>query len=391
MKTMNRLQEIEQRLAAIRTECMNEGADLDALTTEANSLVEERRALLNQQNDSAERRRALLAAIANGTAGAGNVAPGAATESRHAYTNASPEYRDAFFAYISGRNMSTEQRAAFDNVNREVRAAFVGTTTTEAAAMPKQTLNEIWDLMAEQHSILNDVTILRTGVVIKVVKRTAIAQGKGKKVNEGAANDDFKDTKVAVELTGNDFSATCTLSYAAATMSIDALEAFIVQDMADQVGNAMAADLMTTIKGAINSANKLTATSTTVFTFAELCSLFGSLKRCRRMVAYVNNATLYKQLVALVDAQGRPIFQQTAQEGAQGAIIGAVIHLEDEAGDGCIVVGDPSRVRYNMVQDVMVETDKDIKNHEYIYSGYARGEGALIDDQSFAMLSLKTG
>ena len=384
---MNRLQEIEQRLAAIRTECMAEGADLDALTTEANSLVEERRALLNQQNDSAERRRALLAAIANGTAGAGNAAPGAAPEGRHAYTNASPEYRDAFFAYISGRNMSTEQRAAFDNVNREVRAAFVGTTTTEAAAMPKQTLNEIWDLMAEQHSILNDVTILRTGVVIKVVKRTAIAQGKGKKVNEGAANDDFKDTKVAVELTGNDFSATCTLSYAAATMSIDALEAFIVQDMADQVGNAMAADLMTTIKDAINTANKLTAASTTDFTFAELCSLFGSLKRCRRMVAYVNNATLYKQLVALVDAQGRPIFQQTAQ----GAIIGAVIHLEDEAGDGCIVVGDPSRVRYNMVQDVMVETDKDIKNHEYIYSGYARGQGALIDDQSFAMLSLKTG
>lgn len=235
---MNRLQEIEQRLAAIRTECMNEGADLDTLTTEANSLVEERRALLNQQNDSAERRRALLAAIANGTAGAhdeyGFKMEG--PEGRRAYTNASPEYRDAFFAYISGRNMSAEQRTAFDNVNREVRAAFVGTTTTEAAAMPKQTLNEIWDLMEEQHSILHDVTILRTGVVIKVVKRTAIAQGKGKKVNEGAANDDFKDTKVAVELTGNDFSATCTLSYAAATMSIDALEAFIVQDMADQVG-----------------------------------------------------------------------------------------------------------------------------------------------------------
>lgn len=177
---MNRLQEIEQRLAAIRTECMNEGADLDALTTEANSLVEERRALLNQQNDSAERRRALLAAIANGTAGAhdeyGFKMEG--PEGRRAYTNASPEYRDAFFAYISGRNMSAEQRTAFDNVNREVRAAFVGTTTTEAAAMPKQTLNEIWDLMEEQHSILHDVTILRTGVVIKVVKRTAIAQGK---------------------------------------------------------------------------------------------------------------------------------------------------------------------------------------------------------------------
>lgn len=97
------------------------------------------------------------------------------------------------------------------------------------------------------------------GVMLVDTKYADVKQGKGKKVNEGAANDDFKDTKVAVELTGNDFSATCTLSYAAATMSIDALEAFIVQDMADQVGNAMAADLMTTIKGAINAANKLTA------------------------------------------------------------------------------------------------------------------------------------
>ena len=373
---------------------MNEGADLDALTTEANSLVEERRALLNQQNDSAERRRALLAAIANGTAGAhdeyGFKMEG--PEGRRAYTNASPEYRDAFFAYISGRNMSAEQRTAFDNVNREVRAAFVGTTATEAAAMPTQTLNEIWDLMEEQHSILHDVTILRTGVVIKVVKRTAIAQGKGKKVNEGAANDDFKDTKVAVELTGNDFSATCTLSYAAATMSIDALEAFIVQDMADQVGNAMAADLMTTIKGAINTANKLTAASTTVFTFAELCGLFGSLKRCRRMVAYVNNATLYKQLVALVDAQGRPHLPADRAGGRTGR---NHRRRDSPRGRGGRRLyrrrRTPSRVRYNMVQDVMVETDKDIKNHEYIYSGYARGEGALIDDQSFAMLSLKTG
>lgn len=71
---------------------------------------------------------------------------------------------------------------------------------------------------------------------------------------------------------------------------------------------------MTTIKGAINSANKLTAASTTVFTFAELCGLFGSLKRCPPNGRLCQQRHLYKQLVALVDAQGRPIFQQTAQE-----------------------------------------------------------------------------
>lgn len=384
------LQEIEARLAEIRSECQAEGADLDALTTEADGLLEQRRQLMQQNTDTAERRRALLASIANGTAGAGNPVTG--PEGRTVvYTNASEEYRAAFFAHITGREMTREQRAAFDAVNAEVRAtAFVGTTTTEAAAVPVQTLNEIWNLVTEQHSILNDVDLARTGVVIKVVKRTAIVQGKAKKVNEGAANDDFKDTKTDVELSGNDFSATVTLSYAAAKMTIDALEKFISQDIADQIGDAMAEDLVTTIKEGIAAANKITTASTTEMTFKELAQTFGKLKRCRRLVAYVNNSVLYNQLVAMTDLQGRPIFQPTAQAGAQGAVIGAEIHMEDAVGDGCVMVGDPKRVKYNVVQDVMIETDKDIKKHEYIYSGYARGEGALMDDESFAMLTLKT-
>ncbi len=31
----------------------------------------------------------------------------------------------------------------------------------------------------------------------------------------------------------------------------------------------------------------------------------------------------------------------------------------------------------------MIETDKDVKSHTVIFSGYARGEGALIDPESF--------
>ena len=39
----------------------------------------------------------------------------------------------------------------------------------------------------------------------------------------------------------------------------------------------------------------------------------------------------------------------------------------------------------------MIEQDKDIKKHVYTYSGYARGEGALIDDLAFAELTIKSG
>lgn len=59
--------------------------------------------------------------------------------------------------------------------------------------------------------------------------------------------------------------------------------------------------------------------------------------------------------------------------------------------DNVVLVGDARRVVYNMIQDIMIESDKDIKKHVTTYSGYARGSGALIDPDSFAQLTITTG
>ena len=99
-------------------------------------------------------------------------------------------------------------------------------------------------------------------------------------------------------------------------------------------------------------------------------------------------STLYNCLVAMVDEMGRPIFQNNAQEGANGSVLGASIKLEEAVADGKLLVGDPKRVIGNVVQDIMVENDRDIQKHTVIYSAYARMQAALIDDQSFASLSL---
>jgi chromosome segregation ATPase len=57
---MNRLQEIEVRLSAIKAEIDTDGADLDALDSEIQSLKEERKAI----KDKAEKRKALLEDVA---------------------------------------------------------------------------------------------------------------------------------------------------------------------------------------------------------------------------------------------------------------------------------------------------------------------------------------
>ena len=47
---MSRIQEIEERLAAIRQETETEGADLDALGEEVDTLTQERTALIDKEN-----------------------------------------------------------------------------------------------------------------------------------------------------------------------------------------------------------------------------------------------------------------------------------------------------------------------------------------------------
>ena len=300
-------------------------------------------------------------------------------------------YRDAFFNYLRGEKLNREQNEAFEARNG-FKPENVLTTTTEAAALPMQTLGMIWDLCEEQHAILADIDMRRTGVAIKVVKRTSITEGKGSKKSkdqEGKTDTLLVDVKVPVELTGNDCSATVELSYAAAKMAIGALEEFIAKDVAEQVGWAMAKDVIDTIEASMNADNKLPAANDE-FTYEELAKTFGMCKRCHGLTAYVSNTTLYNYPVSMVDLNGRPIFQPNAQDGAKGSVIGAAIRLEEAVADGKILVGDPKRVIGNVVQDVMVETDRDIKAHTVIYSAYARMQAELIDDQSFASLTAKT-
>ena len=92
----NRITEIEQRLAAIRTEMDAPDADLDALSHEADELIDERCGLL----DRAEQRRQLLGRIATGEEGREArrfpLADPAAAPEQRTYGYYSPEYRSAW-------------------------------------------------------------------------------------------------------------------------------------------------------------------------------------------------------------------------------------------------------------------------------------------------------
>lgn len=371
---MNRREEIESRLAAISAGIDADGADIDALTEEVRALKEE----LRQLDEAAEKRKKLRAEVSNG-AGETVRRFGQQPEAR-TYGAGSEEYRNAFLKNLLGLDMTSEERAA-----------FVHTTANTSDVLPTTMLNSIWDLVSERHAIMGDITIYRTGTILEVVKHTAIVQGAAKSVSENTANDDEQNTFVKVTLSGKDFSKHVDISYAMERMSIDALERYLIDEISASLGDAMADDVVTQIGTDMTAGNKVNSAGDSALTFKELAALFGKLKRVGAVTVYATRATIYNYLVGMVDTTGRPIFQPSAQAGQEGAILGAQIKVEDSIADNVVLVGDARRVVYNMIQDIMIESDKDIKKHVTTYSGYARGSGALIDPDSFAQLTITTG
>lgn len=373
---MNRIEEIEARLSAISGELDNDNADIDALEKEVRDLKAEKK----QLEEAAEKRNRLKGEVASGKTGEviRRFSP-EQTETR-SYGPSSTEYRNAFLKNLLDLDMTKEERAA-----------FVHTTANTSAVLPTTMLNTIWDLVSQRHAVMNDITIYRTGTILEVVKHTAIAQGAAKTVAENTANDDEQNTFVKVTLSGKDFSKHVDISYAMERMSIDALEQYLIDEISASLGDAMADDVIAQIGTDMTSGNKVNSAANSALTFKELAALFGKLKRVGAVTVYATRATIYNYLVGMVDTTGRPIFQPSAQAGQEGVILGAQIKVEDSVADNVILIGDGRRFVYNMVQDIMIESDKDIKKHVTTYSGYARGSGALIDPDSFAQLTVTVG
>ena len=300
------------------------------------------------------------------------------------YDASSVEYKNAFLKMISGRE---------DQITEQENTAYIHTTQNTDAVLPTTMLNEIWDLVSKEHSIVGDVTTHKTGTVLEIVKHTEVVKGKAAKqtkANEGKApTDDEQNTFVKVVLSGNDFSKSVELSYAEAEMSIDALEKYLITEIASSLGDAIADDMVSTIESGVAAANVLETATANTITYDEIAGAFAALKRAKNVVVYCTRATIYNRLATLKDTAGHLIFVPSANEDADGRLLGAIVKVEDSVADDKLLIGDPKKVVNNVITDVLVETDKDIKAHKYIYSGYERSECSLIDDKAFATLTVK--
>lgn len=281
---------------------------------------------------------------------------------------ASEEYRSAFYANLRGE-ATEEQRSA------------LLTAGTDAIAIPKALDDKIWDNIYTDHPILGDIDIKRTGVILEVTKHTKVKAGKAGKVEEGTAATLEDNEFVKVTLVGQDYAKTVELSYAAAKMSQGALEDYLATEVANSMGEALATDIFAKIKTDLGAA-AVTVAKGKSLTFADFCKAVGSVQRGTNLKVYASRAKKFEQIVGMVDTAGQPVFRD-------GCTLGYDVKEDAAAGDDIFIV-DTSKFVLNMVQDIMIENDRDIKTHKIIISGYARAEGCMRDAGAGAYVTFAT-
>lgn len=289
----------------------------------------------------------------------------------------SPEYRSAFFKKLADEALTEAEERAYTT-----------TTSNFGGALPIETLNEIWSNIEEEHPILGDISLYRSGTVLEVSVHNSITAGDAAVKAQGVANDDEENAWIKVTLSGKDFTKHVEVSYALGKMTAGALENYLKGEIAQRLGAAMAADIIAQITTDTAAGNKKNSAGVKVTTYAELNSIF-ALVKAKGLAVYANQTTVYNYLTSIVDTTGRPVFQPSAQAGVAGFLIGAPVKIEDACVDNLFYVGSPKKVIGNMVQDVMIETQRDIKRHVDIHAGYARFECKLTKSTAFAILTVK--
>ena len=305
------------------------------------------------------------------------------TEKENTEMNTSALYKQAFFNTLLGKELTPEQKNAFVHTT--------GLPDAKSLPIPTETLNEIWSLISEEHAITKDIRKIFSKAVIEIPKHTAVVAGAATTVNEGAANADEQNTFTSVTLSGKDFSKTIDISYVALSMTIEAFEALLKQEIAEGISSALADDVFAQIDTDIADANKLETAAVGTMTYADIAGAFAKLKGVTnsKVAVYATRATVYNYLATLEDTEGHLIFQPNANAEIQGYLLGAPVKFDDSVAANRLYIGDATKIPYNIIQDIMVEQDRNIKTHVVTYSGYARMQGALIVPTAFSRLPVK--
>lgn len=381
---MNRKEEIEARLAAIRTELEAPDANIEALTAEVRSLKAELAGIEQQ----AEQRRQLREAV---NAGQGTVVRnfGTAGREHEEFTAESEEYRRAWLKTIAVNARGTK---IFGELTEAEKRAYTFLTTNTEAVVPTAILNRIVELVESDSPIYSDSTHTALASGFTIPRHKSIDAGDAKQVDEGQANDDEQDTFDNIDLPGFEIKKHIVMSRKMQFQSISAFEDWLVTHLSNRVRVAKEKYIIKQLDDpsvGIDAANVLTGAE---LTDDELRKALGLLQGSGVRVLYANNDMIWNTIAGLKDEKGDKLFIPSSREDPtiEGRVYGSMVKKDSNIPNDTLYLGYPAKILSNNFIDFDITPQIESKTLNRIFVGYSLFDAGLEVPKAFVKWS-KTG
>lgn len=313
-------------------------------------------------------------------------------------------YREAFAHTLMGFRLPAEEAEIFDKVNRSLAPDIQNATqtaSTHTIVIPNTLVEQIWKEMGEAHPIL------------RAVPKTYV---KGKltypREKDGGDNATWYDestevtsgsfTLDSIELDGYELAKSILISWKLEKMSIDAFLTYIATLIAEKMGNALAAaivsgtgtkqpqGIVTALEAESSTPQVMTWTETSdEVDYAKLTEFMGKIRSgySSGAVIYAKNSFIWNVLANLLDGTGRPYFIADVISGGVGRLFGHVVYEEDAVPENAMLLANVARgYRMNVQEEISLLRDEYMTKRQAEFMGYAILDGKPITTKAFAYL-----
>lgn len=392
---MKRLAEIEKRAQDIHVMLGGEDEiDMEAVQAELRSLADEKQQIEQRMQMAQDLNSGLLAAKKIETPQVKEERKMNVETLKIEEVLASAEYRSAYFKQLQGKELSDVEKRTLTTAANSV-----------GSAVPTITQNAIIDKL-RQYSILYP----RIGVVNvagNVTLVVANAKNAAAWKAEGTDGTPADDTTVSVTLGGNEIIKLVQISAKASAMTIDALESYIVDELARQLAIAFE----NAILNGTGSANDqpqgiLTGITWTAGTNMINWASNGAVSYDNVVdgiallpTLYHNNAvfvmsrkTFWGGIKKIKSTTGEPLMTYNAQDAVKFSILGYPVLIDDYIADDVILLGDLNYYKWNNAAPVVIESSREAAflSGKTTYRGMAVADGKVALAEAFVKIS-KTG
>lgn len=354
---MNRKDEIEARLAAIRDELEKPDANIDALTEEVRRLKNE----LQQINAAAEKRKKLREDVSSGLGTAiRTFKPNGSEDMPFAID--SEEYRTAWLKHMQGRDLSAAEQRAYTVAN---------------GAISQLVVNDIMSVVRDHAPLLERVNVIYSASKIKYYIEGTTNEAADH--TENAAITPAGDTLTSVDLTPAEIVKMIQVSESAQRMSIPVFNSWLARTLGEAIARKINAKMIAAIDAAVKTAAGTTITAATVQT------LLGSVKGAR-IAMLCNRKTLYTQLLPLQD-NGKNALVRFEGTYSSARVYGVDVLVDDNVADSTIFCGDMDKLVAAIGEDINVRQAYDINTNSYKFLGVALFDTKVGIASAFAKLA----